>query len=116
MPSFQRFSVSIYVVRKNNALTQGKPTITKEILISEKKMCIERMPYNKVFQILGTQANASATYCLYLELNDPNIPQEAVVEWEMYDKKYSGKVKFTQPYSQVVMNRKGEAYIQSDNE
>jgi hypothetical protein len=110
MPSFQRFPVSASFDTKTiNAKTT-------ETLISNKMMCIERMPSNKVFLILGQQTNTKATYCLYLEMNDPNLPQHTNVKWEMYGKSYSGKVKFIQPYSQIVMNRKAECYIQSDNE
>lgn len=115
MLAFQRFPVTV-THKERTVTTAGYDTENTVTLISGALMCIERMPYNKVFNILGEQKNAKATYALYLEIPDPNIPQQADVEWEMHGQVYKGKVKFVQPYSQIVMNRKAEVYIQSDNQ
>lgn len=106
----------IYHIKTISDMTSAYDKTIEETIISNKMMQIERMPNIRVFQILGKQSNAKSTYCLYLKINNPNIPQGARVEWVMYDKKYSGSVKFTQPYSMIVNNIKAEVYIQSDNE
>jgi hypothetical protein len=116
MPSFQRFLVNASRKYKKDIEGQALPVDTEELLIVNKIMCIERVPNNKVFQIFGEQTNTKATYCLYLEINDPELPQHTTINWVMYGKTYTGKVKLTLPYSQLVMNRRAECYIQSDNE
>lgn len=116
MPSFNRFPVSAYYYEttpNNSTLVNTKIRVD---LICNQMMCIERIPYNKAFRIFGEQVNSNATYILYLELSDPNLPQNTIIEWTMYDKLYTGKVKTSMPLSLVVMNRKAEVYIQSDNE
>jgi len=116
MPSFPRFIVNATRKYKKDIDGTALPIDTTEILISNKLMCIERIPNNKTFQIFGQQTNTKATYCLYLELNDIDLPQHTDVSWEMHGQKYSGKVKLTIPYSLVVLNRRAECYIQSNNE
>lgn len=116
MLSFPRFCVSAYRFERTPNNTQLLDSKNREYLINEKMMCIERMTNNRAFRIFGEQKNSGATYLLYLELDDPYLPQDTTVEWTMYDKLYTGKVKTTFPLSLTIMNRKAEVYIQSDNE
>ena len=116
MIGFTRFPVTITYESKSYDSTRAFDTVTTDILVPNKRMCIERIPFNRLFAILGEQKNAKATYLLYLETGDPMIPQSSDVTWEMWGKVYKGKVKLTQPLSHKVMGRTGECYIQSDNE
>ena len=116
MASNDRFLVTITYKDKTYSSTTAFDTETNIILINNKLMRIERIPNNRVFQIFKEQKNAKATYCLYLELPDPVIPQGAEVTWSMQGYSFTGKVKFTQPYARVVLGAKAECYIQSDNE
>jgi hypothetical protein len=116
MPSFNRFPVTISKKTKVDVANQALPTEVVEVLVDNKLMCIERMPYNKAFAIFGEQVNSKATYILYLEMDDSFPPQNADITWTMFSETYSGKIKTTMPYAKVVLNRKAECYIQSDNQ
>jgi len=116
MASNDRFLVTITYKDKTYSNTSAFNAETTVILINNQLMRIERVPNNRVFQIFKDQKNAKATYCLYLELLDPVIPQGAEVSWSMQGYSFTGKVKFTQPYARVVLGAKAECYIQSDNE
>jgi hypothetical protein len=113
---FDRFPVTARKPIKMDVAGQALPVEQEIIYFQNKLMCIERVMYNRVFAILGEQKNAKATYVLYIEIQDPIPEQETDVTWTMHNMQFSGKVKFIQPYSKVVLNRIAECYIQSDNQ
>lgn len=109
------FPVTITKQTKGEYDGTGYQTVTTTTVL-EASRNIQRMMNNRVFQIFGEQKNNKATYVLYLQVNDPDIPQDSDVSWVMHGKTYTGKVKFTQPMNRVVLGRNRECYIQSDNE
>lgn len=111
----QKFPIKVTQTAKGEYDGTGYPTTT-QITILEANRAIQRMSYNRIFQIMGKQVNAKATYVLYLEINDPDLVQNADIEWVMHGKIYTGKIKFTQPMNRIILNRNRECYIQSDNE
>jgi hypothetical protein len=117
MISSKKFPVIITAYEKggNNYDGLNYPD-NQATVILEANRCIQRMMFNRIYQVMGQQTNAKATYVLYLEINDPDIPQNADVSWVMHGKSYSGKVKFTQPMNNIILNRNRECFIQSDNE
>jgi len=117
MLSFTKFLTTVTVPQKGtyNPATGIEETLLT--IIDNKKMAIENIPGQKVYAITGEQqTNAQAYYIMYLELGDPQIPQNADVKWEMHGVKYAGKAKFTKPMSEIVLNRNREVYIVSNNQ
>jgi|YNPBryantNP2012_1023418.scaffolds.fasta_scaffold00659_8 hypothetical protein len=87
------------------------------VVLNNQLRRIERVPLNKAFDLYGgDQQNVKATYCLYLENNDPFPELEADVSWQMQGRNLTGKVKFIYIYARIITNIKAEVYIQSDND
>lgn len=116
MLGLPKYSVTIFTIE----VTPKTPTVaeirTENTLIDHEMLSIERIPNSKVFNITGIQQNEKATYILYLKAIHPEIPQQANVVWEMHNKTYTGKVKFSQPMAKKLLGFNRECYIQSDNQ
>lgn len=116
MLNLPKYCVTVFTIEVTPKTPIADEIRTENIIIDKEMLSIERIPNSKVFNITGIQQNEKATYILYLKVTHPEIPQQANVVWEMHNKTYTGKAKFSQPMAKKLLGFNRECYIQSDNQ